>query len=240
MSYEYLNKYDDFINTYDMLYHLQPNHSIDEFFQQIQTILIEKYKVQVDQIIRNLVNACKWNYRSIDSYIKILNMLFTKYSQKTQDIKKIFRFGINNDMKYKSNDDEICVIESDANYDEIDLIIMNDQIDKFKEFLIGKSPEDIKIYTSDFSLDVLEACAYFGSVNIFIYLISELKYQITYECQQFAVIGRNTDIINECIKNQYIHNQSLEYAILSHNNDFIEDIIRKNLIDFKFFKDGHS
>ena len=235
MSYEYLNKYDDFINTYDTLNHLQPNESIEEFFQQIETILIKKYKVSVNVIIRNLVNACKWNYRSIDSYIKILNLLFNKYSLTTAEVTKFLIETRFEGMKITSNNNEIFVFEKDTTDDELNIMIMYDQIDKIKEFFINISPEDIKINILSFSFDVLEACAYFGSINIFIYLISNFNYKISDKCLKYAVIGRNTDIINECLKNKKVDLDILKDAILSHNNDFIEDIIQKNLIRFGTF-----
>ena len=90
---------------------------------------------------------------------------------------------------------------------------MHDQIDKFKEYVAQHSISDDKDFLkiTNFSIDdfyqdndvgltLIEACAYFGSVNIFYFLISNDISKITENCLNYAVIGGNQDIINKCLK----------------------------------------
>ncbi|EAY22143.1 ankyrin repeat protein, putative [Trichomonas vaginalis G3] len=70
--------------------------------------------------------------------------------------------------------------------------------------------------------------------------------KITKICLHNAIIGRNTDIINECLKTQHIDGDCFNYAISSHNNSFLKYILDHDhekiysLVTFHFEKIFHS
>lgn len=70
--------------------------------------------------------------------------------------------------------------------------------------------------------------ALYGSVNIFYFLLSALNCEITEKCLSYAIIGRNTDIINECLKKYSVDDRCIFNAIVSQNNQFLEYISRLN------------
>ena len=132
---------------------------------------------------------------------------------------------------------------------------MHDQIDKFKEYIsqnqiknnafisipiLTKSDDEIlfdsypnHIFSAVLSL--IEACAYFGSINIFFFLLSNQKYTISKKCLRYAIIGRNTDIINECLKENQMDLKCLRNIVCSHNHQMLEFVLDRNLFTYKDF-----
>ncbi|EAX92109.1 ankyrin repeat protein, putative [Trichomonas vaginalis G3] len=134
-------------------------------------------------------------------------------------------------MSEKPLDDEDELITIDT---EAETMIMDDDIEKFKNYITQKPIEDIKIKIPVCNAcSLIEACAYYGSVNIFIFLNSYKKFEITNQCLYCAIIGGNTDIINECSKICQINSECFKAAYLSHNNKYLEYIFTHDLIDFE-------
>ncbi|EAY08863.1 ankyrin repeat protein, putative [Trichomonas vaginalis G3] len=70
-------------------------------------------------------------------------------------------------------------------------------------------------------LSLLELCCYYGAVDCFKLLRTKFKSEITRRCLEFSFLGRNQEILSECLKYQ---NPSLTckfYAIISHNIDIV-------------------
>lgn len=67
----------------------------------------------------------------------------------------------------------------------------------------------------------LELCCYHGSVKCFMFLREEFKSKVNYNCLKFSFLSGNADIINECMKYYDGFGNSMRYAIISHNIDFI-------------------
>ncbi|EAY02959.1 hypothetical protein TVAG_337590 [Trichomonas vaginalis G3] len=72
---------------------------------------------------------------------------------------------------------------------------------------------------SEYSL--IELCCYHGSVRCFKYLLSEFKSEITHFSLELSFLSGKPDIINECLKYQEPNYESMKYAIISHNIDFV-------------------
>ncbi|EAY15976.1 ankyrin repeat protein, putative [Trichomonas vaginalis G3] len=109
---------------------------------------------------------------------------------------------------------------------------MYDQIDKFKEYIIENQINDIRIDTPHFiGLSPIEACAYYGSVNIFNFLISNFDKKISDKCTRLSFIGGNIDIINECLKFYTNYSIFLGDIISSHNDEFLDFIFQRDLFD---------
>ena len=79
MNFDYLKQYEDFIITYEKLFCLQASESIDEVFNLITTILIDKYNFCIENILFGLSNAARYNYRSSNNYLNLLNRISSKY-----------------------------------------------------------------------------------------------------------------------------------------------------------------
>ena len=109
---------------------------------------------------------------------------------------------------------------------------MNDQIDKFKEYVSHESIESFSANISVYQMhSPIEACCYFGSVNIFFFLLTNLNVAMTPKCLLYSIFGRNTDIINECMKNIKMNKYALESTITSHNYEFLEYLFKRDLIN---------
>ncbi|EAX94157.1 ankyrin repeat protein, putative [Trichomonas vaginalis G3] len=106
---------------------------------------------------------------------------------------------------------------------------MHDQIDKFKEFILEHPIDDVFVRVPELYLSPIEACSFFGSVNIFNFLISNLNYHITQKVTQYSFIGGNTDIINECLKVNQIDRESILNIIVSHNDELLDYIFDRDI-----------
>ena len=116
---------------------------------------------------------------------------------------------------------------------------MHDQIDCFEEYVSNHSITDLLMFCRfEFSLferlSLLEACCYFGSVNIFFFLISNAECAITEKCLKASIFGGNIDIINECLKKQQIDKYCVNSSIVSHNNQFFEYILENVMFTSNF------
>ncbi|EAY20592.1 hypothetical protein TVAG_162870 [Trichomonas vaginalis G3] len=116
---------------------------------------------------------------------------------------------------------------------------MHDQIDCFEEYVSNHSITDLLMFCRfEFSLlerlSLLETCCYFGSVNIFFFLISNAECAITEKCLKASIFGGNIDIINECLKKQQIDKYCVNSSIVSHNNQFFEYILENVMFTSNF------
>lgn len=71
MSNDSFKQFDDFIEIYEKLYHIEPNESIEEILDLLIDCLIDKYNRTTDQIISSILRTAKYNYRSIRVYSQI-------------------------------------------------------------------------------------------------------------------------------------------------------------------------
>ena len=234
MVTNYIMQYNDFISAYEKLFHIKSNDSIAEIYDLVLSILFFKYKVNINDLVLSILMAIKFNYRFVQHYINLLNLIFNKYSIPVLKSEIILNTAELLHLHFYINDLKVCQVEYSQNNfprsNEIQFIIMNDQIEKFTQYVVRNSIENICIDIPGFSdLSVLDACCYFGSVNIFHYIISNLRKDITQSCLKYSFIGGNTFIINECLKCYSIYNKCLEYIVASHNHKFLEYVLDKSL-----------
>ncbi|EAY10585.1 ankyrin repeat protein, putative [Trichomonas vaginalis G3] len=71
----------------------------------------------------------------------------------------------------------------------------------------------------DYSL--LELCCYHGAVDCFKFLRTKFNSEITQKCLQLSFLGGNPEIMSECLKYRKPDERCMEYAIISHNIDFV-------------------
>ncbi|EAY03359.1 hypothetical protein TVAG_398840 [Trichomonas vaginalis G3] len=68
---------------------------------------------------------------------------------------------------------------------------------------------------------LLEICCYHGAVDCFKFLRTNFDSEITQTCLKFSFLGGNPEIIHECLKYQKPTRYCMQYAIISHNIDFV-------------------
>ena len=245
MGCQYIKKYSDFIGVYEKLYHLQADQSLEEIYDLVEKVLICKYKISIHLLFMSIFNTIRYNYRSIAIYVNILNNILKKHSFKYKDLlqyKTLNEHGdlcsdeIHSYLRISKKSNTSNQIEFDTNSlpkeGEIQYMIIYDQVDKFREYVTQHSLESITIKVPCFiRMDPIEACCYFGSVNIFFFLISNYDIKITKQCYQYSFIGGNIDIINKCKKNNEIDEKCLNYIISSHNHQCLEYIFQMDLFD---------
>ncbi|EAY09221.1 ankyrin repeat protein, putative [Trichomonas vaginalis G3] len=236
MSCGSLAMYQDFIGFYDRLFHIKSNEAVEEMINLISSILITKYKMSFHALFKSIFRAMHSNYRSINVYVQILNQILTKFSLKKSEF--VYRdddfFDESNIFNLKQD-----IVSSFPKEGEIGYMIMHDQIDCFKEYISNHSLAYLLMFCrfkfSPFQqLSLLEACCYFGSVNIFFFLISNAECIITQECLKASIFGGNTDIINECMKKNQIDKYCVNSSLVSHNNQFFEYILENVMFTSNF------
>ena len=68
---------------------------------------------------------------------------------------------------------------------------------------------------------LLELCCYYGAVDYFKLLRTKFNSEITQTCLRLSFLGGNQEIMSECLKYQTPDEECMEYAIISHNIDFV-------------------
>ncbi|EAX96862.1 ankyrin repeat protein, putative [Trichomonas vaginalis G3] len=218
MSSDYSKQYADFIGALEKLFHIKSNEPIEDMCSIITNTLISKYQLSINQLTKLIHEAIRYNYASGANYVKILEQIgadLTGVSEKHFETESSIKF-----------------------------IVMHDQIDKFKEYLTQNSISgDIFLEIPNFwynayhddecfaELSLIEACAYFGSVNIFYFLISNQISLITERCLSYSVIGGNQDIINECLKENKMDIDCLRSIIRSHNHELLEYVLDREIFE---------
>ena len=79
-------------------------------------------------------------------------------------------------------------------------------------------------------LTPLETCCYYGSVNCFKFLRTKFSAEITELCLQLSFLGGNPDIMSECLKYHKPDKKCMQYAIMSHNIDFVTFLMNEHEI----------
>ncbi|EAY03161.1 hypothetical protein TVAG_345350 [Trichomonas vaginalis G3] len=98
---------------------------------------------------------------------------------------------------------------------------------------------------SQYVYSLLELCCYHGAVDCFKFLRTKLDSEITQECLELSFLGRNPEIMSECLKYKEPYGQCMRYAIISHNIDFVTFFMNEynleiNLEFCEFYKNLES
>ena len=233
MRSEYLKHYEDLIFAYNKIFHLKESDIFEEIWNIIAKILIKKYNVKIIALVNHLDSSMSYNYRSVKFYAKIINHIFAIYSNSEINERYCSSFSEFYGFKFVKNNANILQIDLNSiqfpKQNEMHFFIMYDQIDKFKEYIVNNTFVDTIEIFPHYRLTPLEASAYYGSVNVFNFLLSNFGQKISTNCLNFALISGNTDIINECLKVQKIDRSLLRDILLSHNDEFLEYIFDHDL-----------
>ncbi|EAY18993.1 hypothetical protein TVAG_246710 [Trichomonas vaginalis G3] len=218
MSSDYSQQYTDLIGALEKLFHIKSNEPIEDMCSIIANTLISKYQLSINQLTKLIHETIRYNYASGANYVKILKQIGADLAGVSD-----YHFETEGSIKF---------------------IVMHDQIDEFKEYLTQNSISGnifLKIpnfvynanhylkYSAELSL--IESCAYFGSVNIFYFLISNQICKITKRCLCYSVIGGNQDIINECLKENKMDIACLRSIIRAHNHELLEYVLNREIFE---------
>ncbi|EAY23269.1 ankyrin repeat protein, putative [Trichomonas vaginalis G3] len=103
-------------------------------------------------------------------------------------------------------------------YNDLERFISFTEIDEFSKYQRLQS----NLYpSSSWGYSLLELCCYHGAVDCFKLLRTKFKSEITEACLRFSFLGGNAEIMSECLKYQKPDYKCMEYAIISHNIDFV-------------------
>ncbi|EAY05419.1 hypothetical protein TVAG_197200 [Trichomonas vaginalis G3] len=233
MSEEYnelMNKYKDYIDLTDAIYRLKTldEDKINEIYKNIKSQFIEKGIMTALQTFKMIDTAMKYNNRYFKSYFLLLQMLSKEYHLNKDKLLNWYQ------GKYKKIN-----IESK---NSLLGAIMNDDITKFV-ILAEKDDFDIdqEVICSIYPLccmTLLELCSYYGSVNCFKFLLTNFKSKILKHCTPCAFLGANPDIISKCLEDRVGDYDMMEFAIASHNIDFVSYMMNECGIEFKLIESG--
>ena len=171
-----------------------------------------------------------WN-----SYKVIFKKIYEKYNLK--QIKNIFTSSDDNHLKELyvllienftlEIHEENTIYKAIMNYDKESFIALTEQAN-FDENQILKN-----IFYPSYTLyTLLELCCFHGAVNCFKLLRTKFDSKITPICLKYSFLSGNPDIINECMKVHALNHTIMEYAILSHNIDFVSFLNNEHKIAF--------
>ncbi|EAX87363.1 ankyrin repeat protein, putative [Trichomonas vaginalis G3] len=96
--------------------------------------------------------------------------------------------------------------------------------DKYQKFKSSLYPY------SYYGYYLLELCCYYGAVDCFKFLRTKFNSKIAKRCLTFSFLGRNHEIMSECLKQQEPDKECMEYAIISHNIDFVTFLVNEYIM----------
>ena len=207
---------------------------IDMIYKNLKDIFIETKILLPTEMMGIIFTAAKLNNKSLKSYIYIFRKIYDEYFDTIKIVSnsslQLFDENYSSDYKiFKDSMNEqnqlLSIFDNNQLYkaildDDIKLFIsviesFDINIDQYKCIRNDLFPNSI----SPFSL--IELCCYYGAVNCFRFLISENKSKITPTCLLNSFLSGIPDILNECLKYFKPDLKCMEYAIASHNIDFI-------------------
>ncbi|EAY15353.1 ankyrin repeat protein, putative [Trichomonas vaginalis G3] len=243
----------DYIDAFDSLYRLKTFDSdkIDQIYNKIKNVLIESKMFPPSIICEIISSIIKYNNRYLKSYWALFKKIYEEYQPKDiKHVSSVFdyfvfkEYGIvfNESHKdkfrnYESQNLSLEVHEKNTIYraimeDDLISFIMFTERDGFDDQQKLKN----KLYKHGFRhYSLLDICCYYGSVNCFKLLRTKFNSKITMSSLEFSFLGGNPDIMSECLKVQKPLLSSTEYAIVSHNIDFISFLVNEYRLSINLY-----
>ncbi|EAY05423.1 hypothetical protein TVAG_197240 [Trichomonas vaginalis G3] len=223
------------IDSYNALYQLKTDkeEELKQIYKKIKTELIDSKKYMPKRIMEDILNIIPYNNRYSKSYLILAKFISDEYHvEEAYNAKRtsIFLFYKQYGIKLAKDDDFVkgdlknLEIHTD---DTIYKAIMYNDLKTFIIFTEGHGfDKDQKLESSLYpdsyhEYSLLELCCYHGAVDCFKLLRTKFNSEITKECLEFSFLGRNPEIMSECLKYQTPDELCMTYAIVSHNIDFV-------------------
>ncbi|EAX92064.1 hypothetical protein TVAG_460240 [Trichomonas vaginalis G3] len=229
-----IHKY--YIDLYNALYQLKTENEeeINKIYKMIKTELIDSKKCLPYTIISHILCIIPFKNRYTKAYFSLVKLIYDNY-QVNEEIKIPFSirylFYIEYGIKL-SKEDDFETIKSeyhDINTDDtIYRAIMYNDLERFIFFTEREGFDKDEMlqsflcpFSHCFGFSLLEVCCYHGAVDCFKLLRTKFNSKITETCLEFSFLGGNAEIMSECLKYQKPNEKCMEYAIISHNIDFV-------------------
>ncbi|EAY17597.1 ankyrin repeat protein, putative [Trichomonas vaginalis G3] len=216
----------------------------------IATELIDSKKYPPKNIIRDILNIIPYNNRYTKSYLYLAKLIYDNYHVKEVKSRRINidilfykEYGINSDKNgyFGEINSENLNIHADDTiyraimYNDLEKFIFfteREEFDKDQKLMSDLYPYEIKRYLSSYKgYSLLELCCYHGAVDCFKLLRTKFNSEITETCLKFSFLRGNPEIMSECLKYKKPDYQCMEYAIISHNIDFVTFLINEYKIE---------
>ncbi|EAY13285.1 hypothetical protein TVAG_464190 [Trichomonas vaginalis G3] len=240
------------IDLYNALYQLKTENEeeLSLIYKKIIKELIDSKKFLPHKIVVDILNIIPYNNRYSKSYLTLSKLIIDEYHIKeVNSIPFISNFLFNKEYgikidKYggfeKIKSEDFIIHTADTIY----RAIMNNDKEKFVVFIESECfDEDQKLQSelypsSKKGYSLLEICCYHGAVDCFKLLRTKFSSEITETCLRFSFLGGNPEIMSECLKYKKPDNGSMEYAIISHNIDFVTFLMNEYNIKVNLFQCG--
>ena len=225
---EFRSAYNYYIDSDNTLYRLKTENEeeLNRIYKIIKTELIDSNKHSPQRILQNILDIILYNSRYTKSYLKLAERLYDEYHiTEVNDIKDISNHNFYKEYEIQLN--KYSDFDKFVSENTIYGAIMFNDIEKFisfteREGFNEKQKLKSKLYPdSDKSYSLLELCCYHGSADCFKLLRTKFNSEITQTCLNLSFLGGNAEIMSECLKYQTPDSFCMEYAIISHNIDFV-------------------
>ncbi|EAY17875.1 hypothetical protein TVAG_011000 [Trichomonas vaginalis G3] len=231
----------NYIDLYNALYQLKTENKeeLNSIYRNIKAELIDSIKDLPKNIIKNILNIIPYNNRYVKSYLSLAKLIYDEYHvEEVNNIKltlnflfyKEYEIVLNIPADFSKINSEYLDIQSENTiyraimYNDLEQFIVFTEIDGFNQNQKLKSSLYPK---SDEGYSLLELCCYHGAVDCFKLLRSKFNSEITQTCLELSFLGKNPEIMSECLKYQKPDKECMRYAIISHNIDFVSFLMNE-------------
>ncbi|EAY05655.1 ankyrin repeat protein, putative [Trichomonas vaginalis G3] len=231
------------------LYQLRTENEeeLNSIYKMIKTNLIDSKEFLPENIMKDILDIIPYNNRYIKSYLALAKLIFDDYHVKeVSDIGSFssFLFYKEYGIKLKMSDNfeqlqsEYIEIHAENTIYEA---IMYNNLERFISFTERKGfNKDQKLKNqlypySEEGYSLLELCCYHGAVGCFKLLRTKFHSKITKKCLRLSFLGRNPEIMNECLKYQKPDEKCMKYAIISHNIDFVTFLVNEYNLEIDLY-----
>ncbi|EAY01699.1 ankyrin repeat protein, putative [Trichomonas vaginalis G3] len=247
-----LNEYNElrsiykyYIDSYLALYQLktEKEEELKTIYKMIKTELIDSKKYPPTNAIKDILDIIPYNNRYTKSYLFLAKLISDDYH--VTEVRSVV--PISNFLFYKEYGIKLdkSADFKEVNSEKLDIhtentiyrAIMNNDIEKFilftetEGFDKNQKLESSLYPNSDKGYSLLELCCYHGAVDCFKLLRTKFNAEITKNCLGFSFLGRNNEIMSECLKYKKPKKECMKYAIISHNIDFVTFLMNEYNID---------
>ncbi|EAY06796.1 ankyrin repeat protein, putative [Trichomonas vaginalis G3] len=228
---ELRNIYSYYIDSYNALYQLKTENEaeLNKIYKMIKTELLDSKKYLPRNVLVDILSFIQYNSRYAKSYLSLAKLIYDE-----SHVKEVNRIPIISNFLFykeygiklcKSDDFEQINIENLENIPTIYRAIMDNDKESFIAFTLKKGFDKNQKLRCKFNpyvvYSLLELCCYHGAVDCFKFLRTEFHLEINRCCLLLSFLGGNPEIMSECLKYQKPNKECMEYAIISHNIDFV-------------------
>lgn len=231
---KFYSQFKDYIETIDSLYRLSASKEseITEIYTNIRSILIEKYKTTPQTILSCISKIVTYRNKHLKAYLALFKMIYDDFHPETLNFidHKLFYYFWKEYNIVLADFSEFKVPCNIYNENTIFYAIMNDNADLLYKKIDANNYSDLYYYNSNIfpahGNTILELCCYYGAINCFKMIKSEFNeklFHLSANCTSYSFLSGNPDIMNQCL--------TMEYAIISHNIDFISFLMNEYNIE---------